>query len=311
MSMKNLVFAVGLFVALTGCARKEPLDLPTGSDVTVQKRDGVSVSGRLVEVKAEQIVLESRDGVKTMVPRADITSMRTSSAVPATRDVTPEATRQPESTPQPVSTTGAAGPEAVAPPPVPSEPRRPEPKPVEAKPEYREVTLAAGTVLPVALGARVDSDRSHVEDPVRGTLRRAVMHDGLEALPAGTVLLGHVTSVQRAGKVKGRASIAVRFNRIDLPGAGGPQPITTAAVSRLAPATKQKDASRIGVGAGAGAVVGGLLGGKSGAAKGAAVGGGAGTAVVLSTRGNEIGMAAGAPLSVRLTAPLTIHLQAK
>jgi hypothetical protein len=157
----------------------------------------------------------------------------------------------------------------------------------------------------------VDSDRSHVEDPVRGTLRHAVMHDGIEALPAGTVLLGHVTSAQRAGKVKGRASIAVRFNRIDLPGAGGQQPITTATVSRLAPNTKKKDASRIGVGAGAGAVVGGLLGGKGGAAKGAAVGGGAGTAVVLSTRGNEIGIAAGAPLSVRLTAPLTVRHQIK
>jgi hypothetical protein len=54
-----------------------------------------------------------------------------------------------------------------------------------------------------------------------------------------------------------------------------------------------------------------LLGGKDGAAKGAAVGGGAGTAVVLSTRGNEIGMAAGAPLSVRLTAPLTVRVPMK
>jgi hypothetical protein len=103
----------------------------------------------------------------------------------------------------------------------------------------------------------------------------------------------------------------VRFNQIDLPGDGGRQPITTAAVSRLAPATKKKDATRIGGGAGAGAIIGGILGGKDGAAKGAVIGGGAGTAVVLSTSGNEVGMAAGAPLSVRLTAPLRVRVPLK
>ena len=49
-----------------------------------------------------------------------------------------------------------------------------------------------------------------------------------------------------------------------------------APLSRLAPATKGEDATKIGVGAGAGAVIGGLLGGKDGARKGAVVGGGAG-----------------------------------
>ncbi len=45
-----------------------------------------------------------------------------------------------------------------------------------------------------------------------------------------------------------------------------------------------------------------------GAAKGAAIGGGAGTAVVLSTRGNDVRMGAGTPLSVKVTAPLTIRV---
>ncbi|MEO8074942.1 MAG: hypothetical protein ABI818_01355 [Acidobacteriota bacterium] len=313
--MRNMVFAIGLFVALAGCAKKESLDIPPGSNVTVEKRDGITVSGRLVEAKAEQIVLENRDGIKTTVPRSQITSVRT------TPIAEPPAQAPPDLAEQPVSTTGTA--KAEAPPsgaalaadparaPSPAEPRTPAAKPTERAPEYREVTLPSGTILPVALGSRVDSDRSHVEDPVRGTLRRAVMHDGVEALPAGTALLGHVTSAQHAGKVTGRASIGVRFNQIDLPGAGGRQSIATATVSRLAPATKQKDATRIGGGAGAGAIIGGILGGKDGAAKGAAIGGGAGTAVVLSTSGNEVGIAAGAPLSVRLTAPLTVRLQVK
>jgi len=56
----------------------------------------------------------------------------------------------------------------------------------DSGPEYREVTIPAGTMLPVELKTSVGSDTSNVEDPVRGTLRRSVVVDGVAALPAGT-----------------------------------------------------------------------------------------------------------------------------
>ena len=87
-------------------------------------------------------------------------------------------------------------------------------------PAYREVTLPAGTVLPVDLETSVGSDISRVEQPVTGRLRRAVTVGGAEVLPAGTVVSGHVTAAQRPGKVKGRGLIAMRFTRLDTPGAG-------------------------------------------------------------------------------------------
>jgi hypothetical protein len=87
--------------------------------------------------------------------------------------------------------------------------------------------------------------------------------------------------------------------------------IRTATVTRVAPGTKKKDAAKIGAGAAGGAIIGGLIGGGDGAAKGAAVGGGAGTAVVLSTRGKEVRLGVGADLSVRLTAPLTVRVPVK
>jgi hypothetical protein len=183
------------------------------------------------------------------------------------------------------------------------------PEPAAVK--FREVTLPAGTVLPIALSSPVGSDTSRVEDPVRATIRRAVISNGLEALPAGTVVLGHVTHAKRSAKVKGRASIGFRFTQIDMPGAGGRTAISSSPISRSAPATKKKDAAKIGVGAAGGAIVGGILGGGDGAAKGAAIGGGAGTAVVLSTRGQEVHLGAGAPLAVRLTAPLTVRVAVK
>jgi hypothetical protein len=174
-------------------------------------------------------------------------------------------------------------------------------------PAYRDVTLPAGTVLPVALETSVGSDISRVEQPVSGRLRRAVTVGGAEVLPAGTVVSGHVTAAQRPGKVKGRGLIAMRFTQLDTPGAGTTR-ISTATISRIAPATKKKDAMQIGAPAAAGAIIGGIVGGKGGAGKGAVIGGGAGTGYVLATRGKEVRLGQGASLAVRLTAPVTVRV---
>jgi hypothetical protein len=212
--------------------------------------------------------------------------------------------------PSAAATSGEA-PAAPAPAP-PGPPAAPEPDDTAQRkaktPEFREVTVPAGTVLRVTLSTAVASDTSQVEDAVRATLQNGVTVDGLQALPIGTTLLGHVTSAERSAKVKGRASVGVRFNSIDLPGDGGRESIQTATITRGAAATKKKDATKIGIGAGAGAVIGGIMGGGSGAAKGAAIGGGAGTGAVLATRGDEVRLPAGTPLSVKLTAPLTVRV---
>jgi hypothetical protein len=172
----------------------------------------------------------------------------------------------------------------------------------------RNVTIPAGTVLPVDLETSVGSDISRVEQPVTGRLRRAVTVGGAEVLPAGTVVTGHVTQAQRPGKVKGRGLIALRFTRLDTPGSGT-TPISTATISRLAPATKEKDALKIIAPAAAGAVIGRVIGGKDDAAKGAVIGGAAGTGYVLSTRGKEVRLGKGADLAVKLTAPVTVRVK--
>jgi hypothetical protein len=128
-------------------------------------------------------------------------------------------------------------------------------------------------------------------------------------LPAGTTLYGAVTSAEPSGRVKGRASLSFRFSRIDTP-EGGRGRITSATITRIAPATRKKDAAKIAGGAAGGAIVGGLLGGGDGAAKGAAAGGAAGTGVVLATRGEEVRLASGTPLSIRLSSPLTVRVPA-
>ena len=178
--------------------------------------------------------------------------------------------------------------------------------PPRARPTYREVTILSGTTLPLTLLTAVASDTSRVEDTDRAELTDAVSLAGREALPAGTKVTGIVTSADGAGRVKGRAFIALRFTSVS---AGSERyDISTASFSRQASATKGEDATKIAVGAGAGAVIGGLLGGGDGAAKGAAIGGGAGTGVVLATKGREVRLGPGADVTTRLTAPLTVRV---
>jgi hypothetical protein len=170
----------------------------------------------------------------------------------------------------------------------------------------REITIPAGTTINLALTSGVSSRSSSVEDPVSATLRRAIVVNGVTVVPAGAAVGGHVSEAARSGRVKGRARIGVRFTSLRAHDAR--YDMRTAGITRVAPATKKRDAATIGLGAGGGALVGGLAGGKKGALIGTAVGGGAGTGAVLATRGEEVALGRGAVVTTRLTAPLTIRV---
>ena len=275
MSIVLALAAVTVIGCSNGQAKGPALEVKPGSDVTLRKTDGVTVSGRLVEVQPDQVIVEMRNGEKKPVARAQIASVQAD--VKALEEVKPAAEAAVE-------------------------------KAADDRPKYREVTIPTGTVLPVELQSAVASDTSNIEDPVRATLRRAIVIGGVQALPAGTAVLGHVTAAERSARVKGRARIAFRFTRLDPPGDAERVTIQTGVISRVAAATKKQDAAKIGGGAAGGAIIGGILGGGDGAAKGAAIGGAAGTGVVLSTRGKEVRLGPGADVAVTLQAPVTVRV---
>src|SRR5262245_8761916 len=209
--MKSLTLgiAAALVVVSVACSdstAKEPdaLQIPTGSDVTLEKRDGVKVSGRLVEVQAKDVVLELRDGQKARVARTDIVALRGATlepapATPGSHGAAPASTPRSASTP---SAKAAASPPADKP----------------AAPAFREVTVPAGTVLAIELRTTVGSATSQVEDQVRGTIRKAVLVEGIDAIPAGSTVSGVVTEADRSARVKGLARVAFRFSSLDVKG---------------------------------------------------------------------------------------------
>ncbi len=175
--------------------------------------------------------------------------------------------------------------------------------------EWREITIPAGTSLPIILDTSVGSDISRVEQPVHGHLSRTVYVNNAAVIPTGSEVSGHVTSARRAGRVKGRAYVAMRFSSLTRKGDSENYRIQTRSIGRLAPATKEQDAAKIGAPAAGGALIGALVGGGKGAAIGAAAGGGAGTAVVLNTRGKEVRIGRGQTVLVRLTQPLEVRVR--
>jgi hypothetical protein len=156
------------------------------------------------------------------------------------------------------------------------------------------------------LQTAVASDTSKVEDPVKATLRRDVVREGLTVLPAGTPVSGSVVAVERSGKVKGVASLSIRFSTLVVDDER--YELTASSVARQAQTTKKKDATKVGIGTGAGALIGALIGGGKGAAIGAGVGAAGGTGYVMSTRGEEVKLASGTPVSITLSAPLTVRV---
>ena len=221
-------------------------------------------------------------------PRVDNSPAPQPATTPAASPVLP-----PEPTPAAAATATVA-----EPPPVPETP----------KPRFEEVVVKQDSVVGIQLDQSVSSETAKVEDRITAKVTRDVTVDGRTAIAAGTKLEGVVSLVERGGKFRERAKIAIRFNMLILPD-GLRVPIQTDAIPREGDSPAGEATAKIGGSAVAGAIVGGLIGGKRGAAIGTAAAAAGGTAVVASGGRNAAVIQSGSPLTVRLTAPVTVTIE--
>jgi hypothetical protein len=269
--------------------QNQPANAPAATDQTVAPGP---------QAETQQAYPSADNSAVRTAPRATAGRRDTSS-----RSTTPSRT---ESAPQASSSYGNAP--AVALPPRESNNRPAESAAAAPRlPEYREVTIPAGTALPLEMTSTISSSSAEVEAPVSAKLRNAIAINGDTAIPAGAVLRGNVTDVERAGRVKGRAHLSFAFNEVNM--SGNREDLKTNPLTFEAEATKGEDATKVGVGAVGGAILGGILGGKKGAAKGAVGGAAAGTGVVLATRGEEVTVSEGTNVTATLAQPMTIRVR--
>jgi hypothetical protein len=165
-------------------------------------------------------------------------------------------------------------------------------------PGPRREEIPAGTSMTLVLETPLSTETSREGQSVTARVERATSEDGSVVLPGGSVLRGRVTEVDRAGRVSGRAHLAVKWDTLTVRGES--HRIATSDVAMTAEAQHGRDAKIIGGGTAAGAIIGGIVNGGSGAKKGAIIGAGAGTGAVLINRGQDVEMPAGSRWTVRV-----------
>ena len=303
-------------VALTGCKRTSDASLATkiqgaiaadsamgGQPVQVAVQDGVATLTGSVSNDAQR-VLAARDaaavdGVKEVVDSIAIATVE-GEKMPATR-------ARPEGQEPPPYHQGAPierpqeanNPSQPAVPPLPSG---------ASQPVNRTVTVAAGTTIPVRVTQTLDSASTQPNAAFSGVVASDIVIDGVNVIPSGSNVAGHVDAVHEAAHFAGSSLLSVSLSSINR--RGERTAVTTEPYTVTGKGRGVNTAEKAGGGAAIGALLGAIFGGGKGAAIGAAAGGGLGAGSQAITRGQQVQIASESIVRFHLSAPLTLRAQA-
>jgi hypothetical protein len=174
--------------------------------------------------------------------------------------------------------------------PVTTAPRQPAPT--------RPGEIPVGTEVDVRLQTALSSRTAQVEDRFEATTVVDLNIGNDVVIPAGSVMRGIVSSVDRAGRLDRRGSLTLAFDQVTIRGRS--YPLRGTVTQALESEGIRGEAGRIGTGAGVGAVIGGILGGVRGALTGILIGAGG---VIAATEGEDVNLPPGTILRVRLDSP--------
>lgn len=188
-------------------------------------------------------------------------------------------------------------------PPPPSAPAAPAPPPA---PAFRNVTIPAGTTIPVRITQTLDSGTTQQGQSFSGTVATDIMADGLVAIRQGTAVSGRVSAVQEAAHYKGSSLLSIELVSINRHGDSlsvSTDPYTVEGKGR-----GKNTAEKVGGGAAVGAILGGIFGGGKGAAIGAASGGALGAGANTVTRGEQVKIPSESLVNFKLNNTLVVRV---
>lgn len=178
-------------------------------------------------------------------------------------------------------------------------------KPAPPKREPRQVTVPAGTLIPVRLRDALSTERQSVHDPFFATLDAPLIVEGLVIAERGALVRGRIVEATGSGRVKGRAAMVLQLDELTTSD-GQKVEIRTDSFRHEAESGVKGDVAKTGVAAGIGAAIGAIAGGGKGAAIGAAIGGAAGAGGAMATRGKPAELPSETRLTFRLSQPVTL-----
>ena len=158
--------------------------------------------------------------------------------------------------------------------------------------------IPVGTEIDVRIQSELTSDTAQVEDRFEATTVVDLYEGERVLIPAGSVMRGLVTSVNRASRTDRKGSLTVIFNQITLRGRSYPMRGTV--TEAIESEGIRGEAARIGAGSAVGAIIGGIIGGVKGALLGVLIGGGG---TMVATEGKDVTLPAGTILRVRMDTP--------
>jgi hypothetical protein len=167
-------------------------------------------------------------------------------------------------------------------------------------------TVPANTTMHLRLNDPLSSKDAKVGDTFTSTVETPVYVRGVEVIPAGAVVTGHVTHVTRASRKSQAGSLNVTFTHLERPSGSGHAlnaALTASASADNEGEVKGKSSTKKNVAfVGAGAVVGGLINGAAGAVTGGLIGVGRG----LIKKGQDAEVKPGTEFDVILNRAVTL-----
>ena len=172
--------------------------------------------------------------------------------------------------------------------------------------QVAELTLPSGTSIDITLATPLSSGTASVGDSWTGSLRNASVVDGRNILPAGSSVSGTVTAVRPARKGD-RAMLDLGLTSVRVDGHSYRVRGTTEAV--IAGSTRARNLGAIAGATAAGALIGKAVShSNKGTIIGAVVGGGAATGVVSQTKGYQVVLKEGTPLTFTTNEAVAVRL---
>ncbi|HKD58830.1 MAG TPA: BON domain-containing protein [Terracidiphilus sp.] len=182
----------------------------------------------------------------------------------------------------------------------------PQAAPPPPQPVVKEVTIPAGTVIPVRITETLDSKTAQQNDAFHGALASDLGVQGVIALHRGAPVVGRLVDVHEAAHFKGSALLSLELT--ELQRGGQKISITTDTYTKEGAGRGKNTAAKAGGGAAFGAIIGALAGGGKGAAIGGLAGAAAGTGVNAATRGQQVVIPTETLINFQLQSPIIVRV---
>jgi len=172
----------------------------------------------------------------------------------------------------------------------------------EDRPVSGQSTIPVGQEIDVRLQTQLSSDTAQVEDRFEATTVVDLYQGSHVLIPAGSVMRGIVSSVDRASRTDRKGSLTVAFDQVTVNGRN--YPLRGTVTQAIESEGIRGEVGRIGAGSAVGAIIGGIIGGVKGALIGVLIGGGG---TMIATEGKDVTLPPGTILRVRLDTPPNIR----